>query len=110
MSKPHCILLESSRGSKTFSCALVVFSAEMALGAIFINDVEEADCHCDTGYCSAETPVVLHPVRLVVGEGHEVHVALLKISQSFGKRALYALTPIGLQVLHMQLQFYLQSA
>ena len=110
MSKPYRILLESSCGSKTFSRTLVVLGAEVALSAIFIYDVGEADCHCDTGYCSAETPVVLHPVCLVVGEGHEVHVALLKISQFAGKRALHALTPIGLQVLHMQLQFYLLSA
>ena len=77
MSKPYRILLESSCGSKTFSRTLVVLGAEVALSAIFIYDVGEADCHCDTGYCSAETPVVLHPVCLVVGEGHEVHVALL---------------------------------
>ena len=82
MSEPHCRFFESSCGSKTINGALVVFGAEMALSAVFIYDVEEADCHCDAGYSGAETPVVFHPVCLVVGEGHEVHIALLRISES----------------------------
>ena len=110
MSKPHCTFLESSCGAKTFGCAFVVFGAEMALSAVFIYDVEEADCHCYAGYFGAETPVVFYAIRLVVGEGHEVHVALLKVSRSIRERALYALTPIELQTLHMQLQFYFLSA
>lgn len=110
MSKPYCRFFESSCGLKTFGRALVILGAEVALSAVFIYDVGEADCHCDTGYCSAETPVVFHPVCLVVGEGHEVHIALFKFSQSLRKMVLYALTPIGLQVLHMHLQFYLRSA
>ena len=84
MAKPHCMLLKSSGGSKTFDCALVVLGAEMALCAVFIYDVEEADCHGDAGYSGAETPVVFHPVCLVVGESHEIHVALLRISQPLG--------------------------
>ena len=48
MSKPHRRLLESSCGSKTFGCALVVLGAEMALGAIFVYNIGEAGCHCDT--------------------------------------------------------------
>ena len=82
MSKPHCVLFEFSCGSKTINCAFVVLGAEMALRAVLIYDVEEADCHCDAGYSGAETPVVFHSICLVVGEGHEVHVALLKVSQS----------------------------
>ena len=82
MSEPHCRFFEPSCRSETFDCALVVFGAEMALSAVFIYDVEEADGHCDAGYTGADTPVVFHSVCLVVGERHEVHVALLKISQS----------------------------
>lgn len=90
--------------------AFVVFGAEVALCAVFIYDVEEANGHCDAGNSGAETPVVFHSVCLVVGEGHEIHVALFKISYSVRGKALYALTPIELQTLHMQLQFYLLSA
>ena len=110
MSKPHCVFFESSGGAKTFDCAFVVFGAEMALSAVFIYEVQEADGHCDAGYSGAETPVVFYAVCLVVGEGHEIHVALLKVSQSLGGKALDALTPIELQTLHMQLQFYFLSA
>ena len=66
---------------KTLDCGIVVFGAEVALSAVFVDDVEEADGHCDAGYAGAETPVVFYAVGLVVGEGHEVHVALLGISQ-----------------------------
>lgn len=109
MSKPHCIFFESSCGAKTFDRAFVVFGAEMALGAVFIYDVKETDGHCDAGYSGAETPVVFHAVCLVVSEGHEIHVTLLDINQSVERKVVYALTPIELQTLHMQLQFYLLS-
>ena len=76
VSKPHCGFPESSCGSKTFGRARVVFGAEMALGAVFVYDVGEAGGHCDAGYCCAETPVIFYSIGLVVGIGHEVHVAL----------------------------------
>ena len=80
MAEPHCVFFESSRGEEALDCGVVVFGAEVALGAVFVDDVEEADGHCDAGYAGAETPVVFYAVGLVVGEGHEVHVALLGIS------------------------------
>ena len=81
MSEPHCRFLESSCGSKTSNCAFVVLGAEMALSAVFVYDVEKTNCHCDAGYSGADAPVVFCAVCFVVGEGHEVHVALLRISQ-----------------------------
>ena len=75
------MFFESSRGEETLDCGFVVFGAEVALRAVFVYDVEEAGGHCDAGYAGADTPVVFYAVGLVVGEGHEVHVALLGISQ-----------------------------
>lgn len=86
MAKPHCVFFESSRGEKALDCALIVFCAEVALSAVFVYDVEEADGHCDAGYSGAEAPVIFYAIGLVVGEGHEVHVALLGISQSLGEK------------------------
>ena len=107
MAEPHCVFFESSRGEEALDCGVVVFGAEVALSAVFVYDVEEADGHCDAGYAGAETPVVFYAVGLVVGEGHEVHVALVRISRVSGGRGVVGLTPIELHTLHMQLQFYL---
>ena len=80
------MFLECSCGAKALNCAFVVFGAEVALSAVFIYDVEETDGHCDAGYSCAKTPVVFYAVCLVVGKGHEVHVALVRIGQCSKKR------------------------
>lgn len=73
-------LLEPSRHSEASSRAFIVFSTEMALGAVFDHNVYQTSSEGDAGNRRAESPIVSDAFLPVISIALEVHITLSEVS------------------------------
>ena len=72
--------LEPSRHSEASSRAFIVFSTEMALGAVFDHNVYQTSSEGDAGNRRAESPIVSDAFLPVIIIALEVQITLLEVS------------------------------